>query len=151
MKCQECGKNEVNFHYISNVNGKAAEVHLCSQCASQSGFDFSRVLNMDSFFGGAFPAMQRRASRSAQMFGFNPTSLFIAWPQIEAPSLNSECNGMCGETVNAAPTAEVDGDMQKRREINIMREQMRIAADNDDFEKAALLRDQLKSMENAND
>jgi len=48
MKCQECGKNEVNFHYSSNVNGSVTETHLCSDCAAKSGYDLSQLVN----FGG---------------------------------------------------------------------------------------------------
>ena len=48
MKCQECGKNEVNFHYSSNVDGSVTETHLCSECAAKSGYDLGQLVN----FGG---------------------------------------------------------------------------------------------------
>ena len=48
MKCQECGKNEVNFHYSSSVNGCVTETHLCSDCAAKSGYDLSQLVD----FGG---------------------------------------------------------------------------------------------------
>ena len=46
MKCQECGKNEVNFHYSSNVNGSVTETHLCSDCAAKSGYDLSQLVDI---------------------------------------------------------------------------------------------------------
>ena len=39
--------------------------------------------------------------------------------------------------------------MLKRRELNAMRELMRVAADNDDFERAMELRDRIKEIEQA--
>ena len=42
---------------------------------------------------------------------------------------------------------DIDNDMKARRELNVLREQMRAAADADDFEKAAELRDQIKQIE----
>jgi excinuclease UvrABC helicase subunit UvrB len=56
-----------------------------------------------------------------------------------------------GSTETTAPAdiqPEIDSEMQKRREINILREQMRRAAEADDFEKAAVLRDSIKTLEN---
>ena len=39
MKCENCGKEEVSFHYTSNINGNITEKHLCADCAVKLGFD----------------------------------------------------------------------------------------------------------------
>ena len=51
MKCQECGKNEVNFHFLSNVNGCVTETHLCSDCAAKSGYDLSQLIDFGDTIG----------------------------------------------------------------------------------------------------
>lgn len=60
MLCQNCNKNEANMHMKRIVNGRAAEVHLCSDCArslgygeafSAIGFGFSDLLG-DLFLKG---------------------------------------------------------------------------------------------------
>ena len=38
MICQNCNKNEANMHMKRIVNGRAAEVHLCSDCARSLGY-----------------------------------------------------------------------------------------------------------------
>ena len=43
--------------------------------------------------------------------------------------------------------AEVDPEIAKRREINALRHQMKMAARAEDFEKAAELRDKIRSLE----
>ena len=43
--------------------------------------------------------------------------------------------------------AEVDEEMKKRREINILREQMQQAVKSEDYEKAAVLRDKIRELE----
>jgi len=48
MKCQECGKNEVNYHYSSNVNGCVTESWLCSDCAAKSGYDLSQLVDFSN-------------------------------------------------------------------------------------------------------
>jgi len=78
------------------------------------------------------------------------------YPFSAPPRMASKCGcEECGcqsetrtpaETV-ADPVPDIDTEMKKRRELNAMREQMRIAAENDDFEKAVELRDRLKELE----
>ncbi len=38
MICQNCNKNEANMHIKRIINGRAAEVHLCSDCARFLGY-----------------------------------------------------------------------------------------------------------------
>ena len=36
--CQNCNKNDANMHMKRIINGRAAEVHLCSDCARSLGY-----------------------------------------------------------------------------------------------------------------
>lgn len=38
MLCQHCNKNEANMHMKRIINGRAGEVHLCSDCARSLGY-----------------------------------------------------------------------------------------------------------------
>lgn len=38
MLCQHCNKNEANMHMKRIINGRAAEVHFCSDCARSLGY-----------------------------------------------------------------------------------------------------------------
>ena len=54
MLCQNCNKNEANMHMKRIINGHAAEVHLCSDCARSLGYGeaFSGVgFGFADFFG----------------------------------------------------------------------------------------------------
>jgi len=64
-----------------------------------------------------------------------------------ATSLGDTCACGCGTAAPDTPDAKVDDEMRKRRELNALREKMRLAAEKDDFEKAIELRDKLKEME----
>ena len=147
MKCQNCGKNEINFHYSSNVNGCVTETHLCSECAAKSGYDFERLFGTNSFFSSVFPFSTRNAFLPIPMFSFRLSSPFTPLPQTGLPSNECACEGACEASAPETTPAEVDAEMLKRREINIIREQMRLAADKEDFEKAAEFRDQIRQME----
>ena len=172
MKCQNCAKNEVNFHYSSNVNGTVTEAHLCSECAKKAGYDFSGAFNTRSMFDDFFPAsmMSLLENQSRLMPIRMPTYIissllpFAMQPRIairpvgqpamqpgtqpDAQQGECSCGGECGApAAEPAPSTEVDSEMQKRCEINAIREQMRIAAAKEDFEKAAELRDKIKEIE----
>lgn len=57
MLCQNCRKNEVNFHYTQIINGMKKEVALCSQCAKKLGIktlDFSIPVSFKSMLGDFF-------------------------------------------------------------------------------------------------
>ena len=155
MKCQNCGKNEINFHYSSNVNGRVTEAHLCSEGAVKSGYDMGSLFSSESIFDSYFPAGMRQAFLPIPMFGFRMAPMLASWPMTGLPSRDpskgpsKECACGCEREapVQEKPAAEVDGEMLKRREINAIREQMRIAAEREDFEKAAQLRDQIRQLE----
>ena len=151
MKCQNCGNSKTNFHYSSNVNGCVTETHLCSECAAKSGYDFERVFNMESVFDDFFPFSTRSAFLPIPFFGFGLESPFGLLPEFGLQTTECKCDGSCEASDQEKPTVEADAEMQKRREINALREQMRLAADNEEFEKAAELRDQIRLMENTGD
>jgi len=154
MKCQKCGKNEVNFHYSSNVNGCVTETHLCSDCAAESGYDIGKILelrqlnDLGTLFETVFP-MQNTIS------GFMPMAIpmvqtgtnlpFTMQPRVGMIDRGNSCGCGC-ETQSLKDTkVEVDEVMSRRRELNM---QMRSAVEKEEFEKAAELRDKIKELEN---
>ena len=157
MKCQKCGKNEINFHYSSNINGSVTEAHLCTECAAESGYDFDRMFGADEFFGSMSPFGSSGSFLPLPLFGLMTPFGGLRQMRLGMPNSACACEDDCqdknaGEDailkgVGKCPEAEVDGEMQGRREINVLREQMRCAAEKEDFEKAAQLRDQIRSLE----
>ena len=145
MKCQNCGKHEATCHYTSNINGIITENHYCSQCAAEAGWG-EGILNTDSIFnnmfgsfGGIFGAP--RLPMSPWGLGFRVPALIMPYKAAETEIKNEPAASP------AEKTTTLDPEMQKRREINALREQMRSAAESEDFEKAAQLRDKLREME----
>ncbi|MCL2227511.1 MAG: UvrB/UvrC motif-containing protein [Oscillospiraceae bacterium] len=141
MKCQKCGKGEVNFHYTSNINGCVTEAHLCSECAADSGYDFGRMLDFERFFPTA-RGRNRMMSTLLPELSFGMPLRASVRPRLAVQPQGETCN--CCNGVAEAQGTEVDEEMAKRRELY---KEMRIAAENDEFEKAAGIRDQIKAME----
>lgn len=54
MLCQNCGKNEVTFHYTQVINGVKKEMALCDKCARSLGLeslDFNMPIDFSNFLG----------------------------------------------------------------------------------------------------
>ena len=146
MKCQKCGKEEVNFHYSSNINGEIREIHLCSGCTAEAGY--AETFNSpDDMLSGALDGFFSPRSSFFPLLGMDMSirSIFGAPPNLSAQVREREKERQPSPSTEIK--VEIDGKMQKRREINILREQMRQAAATDDFEKATELRDKIRDME----
>jgi protein arginine kinase activator len=162
MTCDNCGKEEVNFHYTSNINGTITEKHLCAACASQAG------IAGFSGFSGLVGRQEAQSDASfedifSDLFGMRPSRRMFGgygmmFPTFVIPAVGLFVPGTAAEPDAGAEPAkpgkpaeikiEIDDDMRKRREINMLREQMHQAAAAEDFEKAAALRDSIRKLEN---
>lgn len=165
MKCTNCGKNNAVSHYRYEVNGKITEAHLCADCARelQPEREFaarSRELFGDMFSHGflASPLMGGRQSQGLMesVFGRDPFEDFFGGGFFDSPfallgTPRIEISFPEAERAPAKPgdgeTLQVDPELSRQREMNAIREQMRAAAESEDYEKAARLRDKLRELE----
>ena len=145
MKCQNCGKNEANFYYSSNINGHITESNLCAECAEKMGYGEGMFSETDGMFHNMLSGFFGKRYDVFPYGGF-----MIAQPV----SYQGEARPNTGIGVKEKPDvgipaqkAEIDPEMQKRREMNLLREQMRAAAEAEDFEKAARIRDSIREMD----
>ena len=165
MKCTNCGKNNAMYHYRFEVNGQAGEAHLCAECAEklQPQREFaSRTRDMfGDIFSGGFLGGSLFGGRPAGglldgFFGWDPLEDFFGgallspfaaarMPRIEISF--PETGTGAAEKTGTAEKAGVDPELARKRELNALREQMKAAAEAEDYEKAAELRDKLKAME----
>jgi len=149
MKCQKCGKNEVNFRYSTNINGCVNETFLCSECAEKEGYNIGRLLDAQSSAGSIFPLISGQLGftpMAMPVVGFGAPMSFRARPRIAG---DSDCSGESGcgcrePAERDREDAEVDNEMKERRELRI---EMRLAAEKEDFEKAAAIRDRIRELE----
>ena len=159
MKCEHCGKNEVTFVYQSNINGKVMEKHLCGDCAEHLGYTkhmaahrqrMMRNLFDDRWFGGSLleeffspgTSLMGRMNRMLE----SPFDDFFA----DMPALNFH-----GEAEAKVPqqkqeelvSPEEQAGFSNERKLNALRVEMKQAVEQEKFERAAELRDQIRAME----
>lgn len=146
MKCENCGRNEANFVYRSSINGRTEEHHLCQACAEKLGYTRSffdqRPSVMDSFFGN--------------------NSFFSSMPSLMGRMLESPFDDFFDEmpAIGAAPVQEVQKERKDNlmscedqsrfsylRQMNALKHAQKKAIHEEDFERAAQLRDEIRKLE----
>lgn len=148
MKCQNCGKNEATFYYKSNINGRVMESHLCPECARQLGLVQDMCRPMMSSFWDDDDFFTRPFRMLEPLLGGFGSRLLTEFPE------------PVDVTQQARRTAEeprednlVQGDerekLNRQRQRNALETQLRHAVETENFEEAAKLRDQLRSLPQA--
>lgn len=158
MKCENCGKNEVTFVYQSNINGKVEEKHLCSECAEKLGYTQriaahnQRMMHNffgNSFFGGGllddfFSPMPSLMSRMNRFLEDPFDDFFSDMPALGAPA---QQNQQQEEKKDNLVEKEEQSRFARMRQLNALRMEMKKAVHQENFERAAELRDQIKALE----
>lgn len=146
MKCEHCGKNEVTFLYRSSVNGHVTEKHLCAGCAEKLGYTqklaahSQRMMRSFEDFFTPFPSLLGRGMRMLE----DPFDDFFAdMPALGAPA-EPEAPQKSQDTLL---NGEEQDRISKTRRLNALRLEMQKAVQEENFERAAELRDQIRSME----
>lgn len=164
MKCQKCNEREANTHIQKIVNGKKTEYYLCSKCAAETGeLKFTINGDFDDFFGsffgkgaGFFPTTTEKICDNCQM----SLSEFLKSGRLGCSKCYEEFGSALSKPLRQIHGAvSHTGKVPKRGEEKISRESKirRLKAEldkavlNQEFEKAAELRDEIKSLSEGGD
>lgn len=173
MKCQKCNKNEANTHVKRVINGEFEEYHLCSECAKEMGYsnvfsDFTSSFADDfnslfgSFFENALPA-RTQATRcetcgttyndiaSTGMMGCaNCYDIFSDRILPTIRRIHGNTTHMGKNSISYRKVEDKPED-KKQDELTKLKAELDTAIKNQEFEKAAVLRDRIKEKENNNE
>ena len=167
MLCQHCQKNEATTHVKTMINGDYAEYRLCPECAHELGYD-SMFPDLSADFGGllgsflsaALPA--RSGATHCKLCGSTMNDIkktgkvgcsecydtFFSelTPTIRSVHGNTEHIGK--RPVIEYETIEDDKpEKQKGESLDDLKAQLKKAIEDENFERAAELRDKIKEME----
>lgn len=169
MICQVCGKKTATTHVKTIVNGQLTELHLCSDCAREKGYgsllsgwglDFGSLLG--GFFGSGYTEEKvtrcEKCGASFEEIAKNgklgcadcyKTFRRQLLPMIQKIHGTTHHKGKT-PTSSALRIAEPKHELAEVKE-SLLEEKKRLlkkAVENQEFEQAALLRDEIKEMEN---
>ncbi len=162
MVCQNCGKNEATTHLKRIINGETAETHLCSHCASAMGYGsmFSGMgLSLGDLFSGFFgdvpvSKLSNRVIRcekcgcSFDDIAKNGKVGCADCYRIFFDKLRPSIQRIHGKTEHQGKLPMGAGeDVRNAHRLSELRAELNRAIDEQNFEKAARLRDEIRAME----
>lgn len=155
MLCQHCNKNEANMHMKRIINGRAAEVHLCSDCARSLGYGeaFSGFgLGFSDFFSDFLlkgehslnaarcPFCNKSFEEIAKDGKMGCAECYISFYDKLLPSLQR----IHGKATHIGKKPNSNNDLRNR--LGILKEQLENAVREQDFESAVKIRDEINSI-----
>ena len=169
MLCQHCKKNEATTVVKTMINGEYAEYRLCHECAHELGYDsmfpdcsadFGGLLS--SFVSNALPAISGAAhcntcgstlndiKRTGKVGCADCYDTFFSelMPTIRNIHGNTEHKGkrpnVIEYTVNEDKKDQTESAEDK---LSALRAELKKAIEDENFERAAQLRDEIKKLE----
>ena len=145
MKCDRCGKNEATFHYKTNINGRVTEAHLCPDCARAMGYAGSVERRMSSWFDDDW--FDRPFRMLEPFFSGLGSRMLTEFPEpVDVLGQARESTPAQEDTGDLLPRDEQDA-LTRQRKRNALQTQLNLAVQEERFEEAAKLRDELKALE----
>lgn len=167
MLCEQCKKRPATVHYTKVVNDQKTEYHLCEQCAREKGeldftLGFEPGFSINNLLAGLLdmgsPSRQvgKRAADVSQCpkCGLTYTQFrqtgrlgcgecYTAFERQLEPLLR-RIQGTSNHT-GKVPGRQ-GGTLKLEREIGRLERELEAAVEREEYEKAAVLRDQLKDL-----
>ncbi|MDD2509555.1 MAG: UvrB/UvrC motif-containing protein [Syntrophomonas sp.] len=165
MYCEECKIRPATVHLAQMFNGQKIEVHLCEQCASQKGaiiFGTNNQLSISnllgSFLGGDHSIQEAKSlvqntscpSCGIKLFDIRQTGklgcakCYMAFEQELGPSLRR----IHGNRQHVGKIPLRGGEkVLWRKQMESLKQRLQEAVAREEYEEAAEIRDQIKSLE----
>lgn len=167
MMCQSCGQNTATTHIKTVINGQLTETHLCSQCAAKQGHMLGEWNGFGSLLGGLLTgtpetrekrcpgcgASFRQISQSgkigcAECYDTFRSQLIPVIERIHGSAKHKgKVPGGYALRVQEEHRQLMNVPEKKLSELDEKKLQLKKAVEAQDFEQAAVLRDQIKEME----
>lgn len=169
MLCQHCNKNEATTHVKTMINGEYTEYWLCPECAHELGYDnmfpdfhtdFGGLLS--SFFSNALPARSGAArckscgstlndiKRTGKVGCADCYDTFFSelMPTIRSVHGNTEHKGKRPGAIEYTVSDDSsDKKPEEKDKIASLKAELKKAIEDENFERAAQLRDEIKGLE----
>lgn len=158
MLCTNCNSNPAQFHYKQITGGKKTELHLCASCAQSLGyiskaenfFDIGSILN--DFIS---PGFNVKNPSSCQKCGttfdeFRRTGFLGCEECYEVFSgvIESSLSKIQPSTTHKGTLAGEEGKkIEKKNELDSLKDELKKAIIDERYEEAAVLRDKIKKLE----
>jgi len=159
--CQICKKNQATVHLTEIIKDKKREIHLCEECAAKKGVAFkSTSFTISDLVSGLVNT--QAAQEIAKMSQIKCPICGLSYLEFRQhgrlgcatdytvfkEGLMPLLEKIHGDTEHLGKIPKSPGDSREvSRELLELRQELRRAIDQEDYEKAAELRDRIQQME----
>ncbi|MCC6774097.1 MAG: UvrB/UvrC motif-containing protein [Gemmatimonadaceae bacterium] len=162
MLCEACRELDASVHLTQAVEGEVRQRHLCAKCAAEQGIETTVTAPPKNVLGEFLQAVQQQAGATASdstrctycamtLRDFRSTGRLgcsRCYATFE-PSLRELLRRVQGSAKHVGrryvpPEPEV---LERATTIGELRDRLRRAVENEDFEVAATLRDKIRDVE----
>ncbi|RDI39040.1 UvrB/UvrC motif-containing protein [Falsibacillus pallidus] len=170
MICQECNERPATLHFTKIINGQKTEFHLCEKCAQDKGESFlfgdSSGFSINNLLAGLFSSdnifqKEKQTLPKNEVVQCERCSMtlpqFINIGRFGCPNcyhafrnhLDSILKRLhSGNTAHHGKIPErMGGSIHTKKQIHVLKEEMKAFIETEEFEKAAELRDEIRSLE----
>ncbi|WP_017729629.1 UvrB/UvrC motif-containing protein [Halalkalibacterium ligniniphilum] len=169
MICQECKERPATLHFTKIINGEKTEIHICEHCAREKGEHFpgSNSFSIHQLLSGllhfeqptshgqktsrevAKPLVCDKCGMTYDQFTrigrFGCSHCYKAFQSKLDPILKRVHSG--NHTHAGKIPKRIGGGIKLRRQIESLKETLKQHIEREEFEEAALVRDQVRSLE----
>lgn len=159
MLCESCGKNQASIHYTKIINGEIKEHHLCADCISKfSDLDFDTSLFFSKLFTGLIDNIDEKDEEHIDLIcpecglsykkfktmgRFGCSKCYNTFEE----QLTSLIRGLHGNNTHIGKIPKRSSvKIFLRRETEKLRINLEEAVKKEEFEKAAIIRDEIKTL-----
>lgn len=155
MLCDECGVNQANISVTTIINGKKTHRNLCSACMKKTQQAFTQEMSLAGLLGSVSDYADqsgdvRRCSRCGMDYRtFRKTGLLGCAQCYEdfAPQLEPMLKRIHGTAKHAGKVPTQDPEQAAMSQLEELKKQLNEAIAAENYEQAAVLRDQIRSMQ----
>ena len=159
MNCEKCHKNHATIHLTAIEGGMKKEAHLCDECARQTGVHLKFNFSISDLLGGL---MEPTSSKSPKANQVRCPECGITYSEFKTKARLGCANDyevfrsellrllekIHGSTQHAGKTPHtVDAQVRKENELIRLKRDLESVVKTEDFEKAAEIRDRIKTIE----
>ena len=157
MLCEKCGQHQASVHLQQNINGEKSELHLCQNCAANVETPLSFDHLLQAFLGSfAAPQLAQPVSAKCPTCGltyanFQNTGRLGCADCYNAfrPELDLLLKNIQGSNKHFGKFPHVSGaELLSKRRVETLKAALGKAVENEEYEEAARLRDEIRSEQN---
>src|SRR5436190_7491341 len=157
MNCEKCHKNHATIHLTAIENDVKKEAHLCDGCAKDTGVHLKFNFSMGDLLGGLMEppktprVSQIRCPECGITYSEFKTKARLGCAndyEVFRTELLRLLEKVHGSTQHAGKTPHtVDAQIRKENELIRLKRDLDSVVKSEDFEKAAEIRDRIKTIE----